>query len=105
MILIERKEIKVNLTGGAGVGDDLFFSSSSSFFCWLFGKLRGSVKTSNGTDGCWYVAGSYKFHGIVCPNVPILKIFHYRYSQMNIFYLYNFHEDSKDVLSNQVNKK
>jgi len=51
--------------------DDWF---SSSFVCWFFGKLLGSVSTSNGTDGCWYVAGSYKFHGIVCPNVPFVKI-------------------------------
>lgn len=44
--------------------------SFCSCICSVGGKLLGSVNTSKGTDGCWYVAGSYKFHGIVCPNVP-----------------------------------
>lgn len=33
-------------------------SLASSCCCWLTGKLRGSVSTSRGTDGCWNVAGS-----------------------------------------------
>ena len=84
-------------------------SSSPSFGSVFFGRLFGSVRTSSGTDGCWYVAGSYKFHGIDWPNVPVHIDYHSRERERKtkrtrVSYRWRSHANSTIEWSNQVKK-